>query len=367
MEVARLHAIGLICITSLLLFALPDEAVRADEPTSESDARLASWLRNFPTADENQDGILTRDEAAVYREKVAAQRRAKRPGRAPLRPTREDVPYGAHERHVLDLYQAESPSPTPVLIYFHGGGFVGGDKSRTANVALCQQCLASGISVVGANYRFVRLGRGERRDVSFPAPMMDGARVIQFVRSQAGEWNIDPERIALCGGSAGACMSIWLAVHDDLADPRSEDPVLRLSTRVSCVVAYGGQTALDPAIILKSIGGDPEIHPSLRPFFGVRTLADLQAPEKQMLVHRATAIHHVSLDDPPLYLRYGGRLAGTPLPEDTSIGASIHHPMFGKLIKDEYDPLGIPCHLACSDVRPDVGELSFLRKHLGRQ
>ena len=47
----------------------------------------------------------------------------------------------------------------------------------------------AGITVVSANYRFVK---GDDQAAPYPAPMLDGARVVQFVRSQAKQWNIDP-------------------------------------------------------------------------------------------------------------------------------------------------------------------------------
>jgi len=46
--------------------------------------------------------------------------------------------------------------------------------------------------------------------------MHDCARAIQFLRSKAARWNIDPKRIAATGGSAGAGISLWLGFHDDL-------------------------------------------------------------------------------------------------------------------------------------------------------
>src|SRR5207302_11330766 len=78
------------------------------------------------------------------------------------------------------------------------------------------------------------------------APLEDAARALQMIRSKAGEWNLDKKRIGATGGSAGACSSLWLAFHDDLADPKSEDPVARESTRLHCAAANGAQTSLDP-------------------------------------------------------------------------------------------------------------------------
>ena len=51
-------------------------------------------------------------------------------------------------------------------------------------------------------------------------------RAIQFIRSKAGEWSVDKTAFAAYGGSAGAGTSLWLAFHDDMADPHNADPVL---------------------------------------------------------------------------------------------------------------------------------------------
>src|SRR5204863_2669053 len=136
--------------------------------------------------------------------------------------------------------------------HFHGGGFVAGDKAD----ANPDPYLGQGISVVSASYRFVK---GGDEPAPYPAPMLDGARVVQFVRSKAKEWNIDPNRIALTGTSAGAVISMWIAYRDDMAKPASTDPVERISTRVTCILPQSGPTTLDPKLILKRIGGNPTI------------------------------------------------------------------------------------------------------------
>ena len=284
--------------------------------------------------------------------------------RPQLTPSVADVAYGDHPRQILDVYLAESDTPAPVLIYFHGGGFVKGDKVRLARDRLAQRCLAAGISVVSANYRFI-VDRPGEPGFPYPAPMHDAARVVQFVRSRAQEWNIDPRRVGLSGGSAGACMAIWLAVQDDLADPESEDPVARQSTRVSCVYCSGGPTTLDPRIILSTIGGSPQIHSSIPLLFGVESIEELERPEVRKLVEEASALNHVSADDPPLYLRYGLPIAGTPLPADTRASISIHHPMFGKLMRDRYEALGLECVVLCKDLPADVSIFGFLCDKLG--
>ena len=147
---------------------------------------------------------------------------------AQLQPTDADVRYGEHPRNLFDVYQVDADEPTPVVIYFHGGGFVAGDKANARRLPLTRTCRENGITVVSANYRFVKGPDSE----PFPGSLHDGARVVQFVRAHAKRWNIDPQEVVVSGGSAGGLMSVWLGVHDDLANSKSDHPVSRQSSRV---------------------------------------------------------------------------------------------------------------------------------------
>lgn len=158
-------------------------------------------------------------------------------------PTQANVAYGTHERQVLDFWQAKSGKPTPLLFFIHGGGWMAGDKSKVTSP---ERFLKAGISVVSINYRYVSQAHAAGIKPPVKAPLEDAARALQFVRSKAAEWNIDKTRIGASGGSAGACSSLWLAFHNDLADPNSSDPVARESTRLWCAAVNGAQTTLDP-------------------------------------------------------------------------------------------------------------------------
>src|SRR4051794_27359005 len=71
---------------------------------------------------------------------VAADAPEKKADPAPKalpRPTLANVPYGTHERQVLDFYKAEAARPTPLVFFIHGGGWVAGDKSGMGSVAKC--------------------------------------------------------------------------------------------------------------------------------------------------------------------------------------------------------------------------------------
>jgi acetyl esterase/lipase len=187
----------------------------------------------------------------------------------PPPPDHADVRYGPHERNVLDVWLAKSPTPTPLVVYYHGGGFRAGDK-RTLNVELLEKLRSGGISVAAANYRLSNAA-------PYPAQMQDSARALQFLRLHAKRYNVDPTRIAAFGGSAGAGISQWLAYHNDLADRANSDPVLRQSTRLAAVAPFNAQSSYDPRFIKKLMNTD-QVHPALVALFGMSSPADADDP-----------------------------------------------------------------------------------------
>lgn len=286
---------------------------------------------------------------------AGAQQRRERPELP--EPDVANVKYGPHERNVLDLWQARSESPTPLMIYIHGGGFRGGDK-RTLSPQVLRQCLQVGISVAAINYRLT--------DVApFPAAHHDSARAVQTLRRRADEWNLDKTRFAATGGSAGGGISLWLAFHDDLAQPDSDDPVERESTRLTCVAVSGAQSSYDPRFTAAIGLPRFETHQFFYPFYGI-TRDEFDSEKAHKLYDEAAAITHLSADDRvPVHLTYG--FGDVPIDDDTPIGTIVHHPKFGIVLKERMDTLGIECVLVYPDQpgggnREGVG--AFLRRHL---
>jgi acetyl esterase len=254
-------------------------------------------------------------------------------------PDQANLRYGPHERNVLDVWKAKpqpgQTGPVPLVVFFHGGGFRSGDKSSIP-AWLVLKCLDAGISVASANYRL-------SETAAFPAPMLDGARTIQFVRHKATELGIDPRRIAASGSSAGAGIALWVGFHDDLADPKSSDPVARRSSRLCCLGVDGAQTSYDPRFIKSLIGGRAHEHRALRPFYGITSDSELDSPRSHKLYEEASPLNYVTSDDPPAILFYAEPNA--PLPPDAKPGQGIHHPRFGQALKSKLDPLGVECVL----------------------
>lgn len=252
----------------------------------------------------------------------------------PAAPTYADVAYGPAKRNVLDFWQAKGDGPRPLLVYIHGGGWTGGDKKQDPKQV--QKFLDQGISYAAINYRL----SGE---APLPAPVHDAARAIQFLRTKAADWKIDTQHIALTGGSAGACSSMWLLLHDDLADPKAADPVLRESTRVCAAAVSSGQTSIDPKVIEGWLGPNVLKHRMINLSVGEPTIESALANyEKHRTMYAEfSPYNHVDAKDPPLLMTYPGDMT---LPSKNA-GHGIHHPVYGVKLKEKSDSVGHECHL----------------------
>ncbi len=247
-----------------------------------------------------------------------------------------NLQYGPHERNVLDLWLASSDSPTPLVLFIHGGGFMGGDKGNLGPERV-DPYLAAGISFAAINYRLTILNSAPA-----PAAYLDCGRALQFLRHNAEKWNFDPNRIASTGGSAGAGTSMYLAYHSDLADPDSTDPISRQSTRLTCIAVSNGQCSYDPRFAEKIGIPRPnfEAHQFFLPFYGI-TEDEIDTPRAYELYEAAAPITFLKEDAPPSWLGYN--LLDEEVDENTTLGHIVHHPKFGIALKEQLDSLEIEC------------------------
>jgi acetyl esterase/lipase len=279
---------------------------------------------------------------AAAQEKQKAKK--KQPPPRPT-PTAADFAYAQDsERQKFDFWQAKSDRPTPVVLLIHGGGWMNGDKTSYGTTAI-QPYLDAGISVAAVNYRFILQAMEDKVEPPVKGCLHDAARALQTIRSKAKEWNLDPQRVGATGGSAGACTSLWLALHDDLADSASSDPIARQSTRLSCAAVAGAQTSLDPKELREWIpnavyGGHA---------FGFakqgRTRAEefdlLIANREQVLpwIKEYSPIELVTKDDPPIYLDYANQK--TPPKVGQQEADPTHSAMYGVKLVEKLEAAGV--------------------------
>ena len=373
----KIHAIVVLTLVSLFIgsfnsFGSPlDNQILKIKPQADrngdgtlSDAEKVAMkkmiIKRFPRSDSDRDGDLSEKELEVVVR--IASTRAKKQGslgqgkktnqeKEQRTATHANVKYGKDERNIFDIWLAESDKPTPLAIYIHGGGFRAGSKEKLSNDIL-SQLLKAGISVASINYRYLSI------DTPLPTSHHDARRALQFMRSKAGEWNIDKSRVAAFGGSAGAQICMWLAFSDDMAKPKSKDPIKRESTRLTCVATTGGQTTNKSEfwkeMIIDLMGSQIEAEGFVRP------LGSLVDPEKVRMATwgaksleqankkaaRHSALTLISEDDPPIFMSYGMAPSAKPPENKTRLrGWLIHHVNLGIALKEKTDALKLGAYL----------------------
>ncbi len=214
-------------------------------------------------------------------------------------------------------------TPTPVVVWIHGGGWQGGSHNQVPASALA--LLDSGISIATVGYRL-------SGQAIFPAQIHDVKGVVRFLRANAATYGLDPDRIACWGSSAGGHLSALLATSGGVADTEGTsggNP--GFSSRVSAAVDYFGPTDLlqinldvtnPPGSMLDH---DAATSPESRligfdgPGEGIGVLRANQSnpaapfPALIALITLANPNAHVSSDDPPVLVAHGTADTVVPL------------------------------------------------------
>ena len=338
------------------------DGVLSDEEEAAVSRRA---IQRYPKADVDGDGSLSDKEKEQLLKRVVALRKRMNDTSPPSggffgsgksksgrKPSFDNVKYGENERNVFDIWLADSETPTPLAVFIHGGGFKGCSKEKL-KVEKIAALLDAGISVAAINYRFVTTD-------PLPTAHHDARRAIQFMRSKADEWNIDTNRVAAFGGSAGAKICMWLAYSDDMADATSDDPVERESTRLLCVATAGGQTSAERdfyidnilplmgenvpiEVLVKSFNGENDPEEIRMKMWGADSLEEVDEATR-----KCSALRLISPDDPPIFMSYGmAPDAKKPSGDkDRLRGWLIHHVVFGTNLKEKADELGVEADLS---------------------
>ncbi|MBI1790961.1 MAG: alpha/beta hydrolase fold domain-containing protein [Acidobacteria bacterium] len=258
--------------------------------------------------------------------------------------TLTNVVYGDDDPEMqrLDAYLVPGEKPAPAVIEFHGGGWRTGEKSDLDQYGgFPRALLGQGYSLISADYRLTP-------KAIWPAQGEDALRVLDFVRGKAREWNIDPARIALLGGSAGAHLALWAGFRKDvraIVDLWGPSDLSMISPRVPRGEAL---TALFDS-----------------------TADDYERPGDALkrAIREASPLHLVSPRVPPVFIVHDGP-ADAKSPADPRISGAnmgVHSAAFGLALAERLKQAGVEHQV---HIAPDAGRtfqekaLEFLRRYL---
>jgi acetyl esterase/lipase len=205
----------------------------------------------------------------------------------------ENVPFGEADGApvLLDLL-APTQRPRdrlPGVVWIHGGGWESGDKRGGFSETLGPMLAGAGYGVLSVNYRLSDAAH-------FPAQLHDVKAAVRWVRANADELGVDPDRIGVWGHSAGGHLAALVGTTGDLPELEGASGSAGVSSRVQAVIA------LSPATDFLEI---PEGWPFVEPRRATEKLVGGPLEERTELVRMANPIAHIRPDAPPFWIVHG--------------------------------------------------------------
>ncbi|MFC2069378.1 alpha/beta hydrolase fold domain-containing protein [Chloroflexota bacterium] len=184
---------------------------------------------------------------------------------------------------LLDIYIPKTPiaTPIPAIVFIRGGGWNGGDKGDERYVNNVEHLTTHRFIVASINYRLSGVA-------TFPAAVEDSKCAVRWLRANAEEYNVNPQRIGVADGSSGEHLALMVGCVDKTAGPEGNGGWEEFSSQVQTVVSYYGHSDFflyASKYAIEFIGGIAR-----------------EIPDIYVL---ASPITHVNAGDPPLLLIHG--------------------------------------------------------------
>ena len=250
-------------------------------------------------------------------------------------PTKADVSYGPHPHQLMDVFiPPTGGGPCPVVLWY-GGIWVSDKGVPDLNNFFPAHC-----AVIGVETRGMQDATKDKINPPISVVLLDARRALQFVRMHAADWNLDPERIAVAGGSQAAIPALYVACEGEQADPKSADPVERVSTKVTCVGSWRGPGSIDPKRLLKWSPGDRWGAPS----FGCSFDDSLKDREKLLpMINLWSPDALLTKDASPIYIEYDWGL--TKPDTVTQENYTVHSPRLALGFQALARSKGVTCYV----------------------
>ena len=245
----------------------------------------------------------------------------------------KNISYGPDRKNTLDLWIADSKSNSPFVIYIHGGGFGAGSKNAAYsknNFKRVKKLLKNNISFATIDYSFKN-----NEDFLFSS-LNDAKRALQFLRFNGEKYNLLKDRVALMGSSAGATSSLWIGFQDDMSDKNSPDPILRESTKVSCIVGMAAAHSLNLNRWKNMADVDEAYLKSIfKKYLGKMDAEKwMQRSFDENYISEVDFFEKMDANDPPIFIFNPGKNR-----KPKNIADFHHNPLHAKVLKQKADSL----------------------------
>lgn len=254
-------------------------------------------------------------------------------------PTKPDVAYGPHPHQVLDLYlPPEGAGPFPVVVWY------GGLWKPAKSVPDVHRFFRNGCALVGVQMRVMHDAIDAKQQPPVSVCLLDARRAVQFVRLHAADWNLDPDRIAVAGGSQGTLPALYVGCAGDRSDPKSTDPVERVSSKVTCVGAWRSQPSIDPWQMQQWVPGVQWGAPA----FGCSFAESLKRRDEFLpWIREWSPESLVDKHSPPIYFEYNWGLTKPDSVEEMDF--KVHAPQWGLGFQKIAHERGATCYVKYPD------------------
>ncbi len=213
-----------------------------------------------------------------------------------------------HERQKLDLYVPPATNPLPLVIWVHGGGWRDGSKNGGRSLHF----LEHGYAAASIGYRL-------SQDAIFPAQIEDCKAAVRWLRAHAQDYNLDPDRFAAWGASAGGHLVALLGTSGGFNEfDKGEN--LAVSSRVQAVVDFYGPT--DFTQMSKQALPDATTHPDAPDSSTARLLGG-PIQENKAKAAKANPITYVNRDNPPFLILHGNHDKLVPYQQSEMLHAAL--------------------------------------------
>jgi acetyl esterase/lipase len=215
----------------------------------------------------------------------------------------KDVAFlGGTRKEKADIYSPLNHDATkslPGIIVIHGGGFNDGDKARGRELNISENLTLQGYVCMSINYKLRRM----KDQVTWPQSVYDTKAAVRYMRKEAKNLGVDPDKIGAIGCSAGMNLSMMLATTGpaDGFDVVKDEPYQDISPKVNCAVGFYGAVDLmnyhDMKMFAKTREEAPELYKKGSP------INYLDAKDAPMLLVHGTADETVPLSQSESYLK----------------------------------------------------------------